>query len=79
MTSSKKLQMQPLFNICARASKALSEKIIESDVNAMGPVFLHDVYQSGEQFDILKKKLNARHVEYLVLLKGLLSVLRFFL
>ncbi|WP_426759443.1 hypothetical protein [Enterobacter cloacae complex sp. 403K5] len=39
--------------------KALSEKIIESDVNAMGPVFLHDVYQSGEQFDILKKKLNA--------------------
>lgn len=39
--------------------KALAEKINESDVNAMGPIFLHDVYQSGEQFDILKEKMNV--------------------
>lgn len=39
--------------------KALAEKINESDINAMGSIFLHDIYQSSEQFNILKEKLNT--------------------
>ncbi|HDR2349239.1 TPA: hypothetical protein QCH58_000583 [Enterobacter asburiae] len=47
----------PLILVRER-QKILAEKINESDVNALGPIFLNDVYQSGEQFDILTEKLN---------------------
>lgn len=38
--------------------KLLAEKINESDINALGSIFLHDVYHSDEPFDILTEKMN---------------------